>query len=193
MRVYLPATTDRLARWDAAGVVEAGERAFAATAALRSAVGLPAEAPGDDEADDEDAADAALTQAARASVELLAEERLDGLRPLPRRVVVVAEVPGTGVRAVDDDDGTAAGEVRLDAPVLRDGWAAVHADVDDADRDGGDGDGEEGPSTAALVAAAVEGLADDDVDADEALRRAEAVDEVELGWHDVGEVGALVR
>ena len=193
MEVWFPATPDRLARWAAAGLVEADERAVAVTAVLRRALGLVGRTGSDDadEAAEEEAADAALTQAARASVELLAGERLDGLAPTPRRVVLVAEVPDAQVRPVDDDDAAdgddglavAPGEVRLSAPVARDAWLAVHADVD------GTGDG---LAVADLVAAAVEGLADDGVDPEEALRRAEVVDEVELGWHDVSEVDVLL-
>ena len=82
-RVYVPATIDMLQRLVADGEVEAVSRtAFAVTAALREAY---------TSGDDDELAEVAMAEAARASLRLLAARADDGsASDLPVRRVVVA-------------------------------------------------------------------------------------------------------
>lgn len=111
MRAYVPATLPLLARWWSAGAV-AAEAVFAVTPALREVY-----AGGDTE----ELEYAALTEAARASLELLTAEPA-----APRRRVVLAvDVPGL---AAEPGAGPAA--VRMAGDLAFDAVAAVH--IDDA-------------------------------------------------------------
>jgi hypothetical protein len=114
MRVFVPATVPLLARWHAAGAVDAGT-GYAVTPALREwyATG-----------DTEELEYAALTEAARASLRLLAA---DSAAPA-RRIVIAADAP----RAVPDAGLGRAG-VRVPAPLDLAAVAAVHADEDAAE------------------------------------------------------------
>jgi hypothetical protein len=123
-RVYVPATIDMLQRLVADGEVEVVSRtAFAVTAALREAYTA---------GDDEELAEVAMAEAARASLRLLAAHADDGSSAdLPvRRVVVAADVDGATQRP-DLDDAV----VRLAAPLSLKSVASVHVDLEVAEAD----------------------------------------------------------
>lgn len=124
MRVYIPATLRMLQ-----GLVADREfgpvngTAFAITPALREAYSS---------GDDDELAEVAMAEAARASLRLLASERDDGARPdgstQKRRAVVAADVDAADPRP-DLDDAV----VRLSGPVRFDQVASVHVDLADAE------------------------------------------------------------
>ncbi len=118
MRVYLPCTLPALARAAAAGELgPAPLTGFAVTPAL-----IEWYVSGDTE----ELEYVALTEAARASLRLLAAGRADGGEVAARRVVVAAEVPDGDVKASADLSERA--RVRLLAPVPLGKLAAVHVD-----------------------------------------------------------------
>ncbi len=138
MRVYLPSTLPALAAALRAGEIGSGRSAgFAVTPALREWYAS---------GDLEELEYVALTEAARASLRLLAG---DPDAP-PRRVVLVGEVPEAQVGRSGDHDHPA--EVRVLAPVPLDAVKAGHVDSADAAGDV--------RAAAAALAAADEG--DDD-------------------------------
>ncbi|GAA3525827.1 hypothetical protein GCM10022419_000690 [Nonomuraea rosea] len=118
MRVYLPCTLPALA-----AAVEAGElgpvplTGYAVTPAL-----IEWYASGDSE----ELEYVALTEAARASLRMLAAGRADGVAAASRRVVVVAEVPDRSAAAGADLEERA--RVRLAEPIPLAKVAAVHVD-----------------------------------------------------------------
>ncbi|MBC2588297.1 DUF6912 family protein [Rhodococcus aetherivorans] len=123
-RVYVPATIETLKRLVADGEFEAVSRtAFAVTPALREAY---------TSGDDEELAEVAMAEAARASLRLLAGRADDD--PAPefglRRVVVAADVDGVTLRP-DLDDAV----VRLPGPVPLSAVASVHVDLAAAEPD----------------------------------------------------------
>ncbi|MEU8172766.1 hypothetical protein AB0C14_07805 [Microbispora hainanensis] len=121
MRVYLPSTIPALARVVAAGELgPAPLTGFAVTPAL-----IEWYASGDTE----ELEYVALTEAARASLRMLAADRADGARTAARRVVIAAEVPDETVKTGADLEERA--RVRVLEPVPMRLVAAVH--VDDAD------------------------------------------------------------
>lgn len=162
MRVYLPATlTDvqRLLQEDQ--WMPLGGTGFALTPALREAYVA---------GDDEELAEVALRDAARASLRLLAAEETE----LPvRRVVVVAERSDAQARP---DLDTAV--VRISDPaVTTQDIAAVHVDLEGA---------------AELVEAAVEAVDRADLgDEDAELTVGDALD-VDLAWYDAVELPFLL-
>ncbi|HYJ76428.1 MAG TPA: hypothetical protein VEV65_12555 [Kineosporiaceae bacterium] len=163
MRVYLPTTVDGLA-----AAYEAG--AFA-TPPLDAHAVTPAIREWYVSGDLEELEYAALTDAAEASLRLLAAAGKASFR----RVVVAADVPDTAVRPRHDDLFRSAVTV-LSAVPLED-VASVHVDE---------------PEAADVVAAAARALpaADDgDDDARFALDEAEAT---ELLWYDVTEIPDLL-
>ncbi|MBB6350797.1 DUF6912 family protein [Nonomuraea muscovyensis] len=115
MRVYLPCTLPALAR-----VVEAGELG---PAPLTGYAVTPALIEWYASGDTEELEYVALTEAARASLRLLADG--DG-GAVPRRVVVVAEVPDSDLTA--GAELADRGRVRVDRPVPLAKVAAVHVD-----------------------------------------------------------------
>ncbi|WP_439951792.1 DUF6912 family protein [Nocardia harenae] len=123
MRVYLPATIAMLRT-----LVEERElravsgTAFAVTPALREAYAS---------GDDEELAEVAMGEAARAALRLLAAEAEDsGAPPIQRRAVIAADVTGATPRP-DLDDAV----VRLAGPVPYAKIASVHVDLADAEAD----------------------------------------------------------
>ncbi|MFD4429299.1 DUF6912 family protein [Nocardia sp. NPDC058497] len=131
MRVYIPATIPMLRRLvDDREVFPLGATAFAVTPALREAYAA---------GDDEELAEVAMQEAARASLRLLAAER-DGLddaakgedatpgSPVYRRAVIAADVTGAKLRP-DLDDAV----VKLAGPITYDQVASVHVDLADAE------------------------------------------------------------
>lgn len=158
MRVYVPATVPLLARWRSAGAVDA-ESAFAVTPRLRERYAT---------GDTEELEYAALTEAARASVRLLAADPA-----APRRwVVLAADAPG----AVPGPDAGGAG-VRLADPLALDVVAAIHADDRAAE-----------PAVRA-AAAAIERAEAGDADAELTVAEAEGHD---LLWYATQEISDLL-
>jgi len=120
MRVYLPSTIPALARIVAAGELgPAPLTGFAVTPAL-----IEWYASGDTE----ELEYVALTEAARASLRMLAADRADGAQTAARRVVIAAEVPDETVKTGADLEERA--RVRVLEPIPMRLVAAVH--VDDA-------------------------------------------------------------
>jgi len=159
MRVYLPTTLPALVAAARAGSLD-GRAAHAVTAAVREwyAAG-----------DTEELEYTALTEAAEASLRLLAAEP-DGVL---RRVVVAADVPERLVTA----GGRFRSSVTLAAPVGLDAVASVHVDEPEA-----------GPTIRAAIEALPAADAGDD-DARFLLDEAEACD---LLWYDVAELAQLI-
>lgn len=122
MRVYIPATVSMLRALNAKGEVAAvNDTAFALTPALRESYATGSA---------EELEYAAMSEAARASLRLLAAELADEEEGvLPRRAVISADVDGATLRP-DLDHGV----VRLPGPVAVALVAAVHLDTEDAEQ-----------------------------------------------------------
>jgi hypothetical protein len=162
MRVYLPVTMPALASAHAAGAFKGVAQAHAVTPTMREWYV---------EGDLEELEYAAMTEAAEASLRLIAEAD-DAPR---RRVVVAADVPDGAVRPAPDEGFRSA--VRLSADVPLDAVASVHVDELEAE-----------PVVMAAVAA-LEAADGGDDDARFLLDEAEAT---ELLWYDVSEIPDLV-
>ena len=166
MRVYIPATWPMLRKLVANSKLDpVGGTAFALTPRLReSYVG----------GEEEELEYAAMTEAARASLRLLAVEfglGEDGTPP--RRVVVAADLDDVTPRP-DLDDGA----VRIRGAVPLDTIAAVHVDTADAE------------FAVRQAAGAVDAADLGDLDAEFLVGEAE---DHELAWYDPGEVAFLVE
>jgi hypothetical protein len=161
VRVYIPATIGMLRRLVDDGQLRAvGGTAFAVTPRLRESYAT---------GDTEELEYAAMAEAARASLRLLAG---DGGEPA-RRVVVCADVDGVRLRP-DLDDGA----VTLPGPVPSAAVAAVYVDLPEA-------------AEAVRAAAAVVDAADlGDPDAEFTLGDA---DDHELAWYAPQEVPFLLE
>ena len=115
MRMYIPATLPMLAELVADGSMQPRSgTAFAVTPALREAYA---------EGDDEELAEVALGEAARASLRLLSAESDDAGKP--RRAVVVADAPTYAATPRPDLDDAV---VRVSGRVNLDQVAAVYVD-----------------------------------------------------------------
>jgi hypothetical protein len=156
MRAFIPATVPMLASWHAAGSVSAST-AFAVTPALRERYAS---------GDTEELEYVALTHAARASLELLAE----GGESPPCRVVVAADVPDA---VPDATAGHSVVKVGGAIPVTA--VASVPADHADA---------------RAVIAAAVDALGVEGTEAQYAVEDAEAT---ELLWFATQEIPSLIE
>lgn len=123
LRVYLPATIAMLRTLVAERELRAvSGTAFAVTPALREAYAS---------GDDEELAEVAMGEAARAALRLLAAEAEDSdTPPIQRRAVIAADVTGATPRP-DLDDAV----VRLAGPVPYAKIASVHVDLADAEAD----------------------------------------------------------
>ncbi|MEV6278344.1 hypothetical protein [Nocardia sp. NPDC051832] len=131
MRVYIPATVPMLRRLVAdREIFPLGATAFAVTPALREAYAS---------GDDDELAEVAMMEAARASLRLLAGERDDAgdagepaasepSGPIYRRAVIAADVTGAKHRP-DLDDAV----VKLAGPVTYNQIASAHVDLADAE------------------------------------------------------------
>lgn len=162
MRVYLPATLATLRRHLAAGEVGPPPvTAFAVTPALREWYV---------EGDLEELEYAALSEAARACLHLLA---LDPGAP-PRRVVLAADVEDAAA-TVRSDLGRAV--VRLDATVPLRRVVSAHVDAADAEPD---------------VRAAADAVHAADLGDDDAQFLLDGVEDHELLWYAAGEIPRLV-
>ncbi|GAB2507406.1 DUF6912 family protein [Nocardia heshunensis] len=135
LRVYVPATVPMLRELVADREIRAlNDTAFAVTPALREAYAS---------GDDEELAEVAMAEAARASLRLLAQEQeaadLGGADagdesdtapagPIFRRAVIAADVDGATLRP-DLDDAV----VRLSAAIPYDRIASIHVDLAEAE------------------------------------------------------------
>ncbi|MEV4183805.1 hypothetical protein AB0J28_20490 [Streptosporangium canum] len=167
MRVYLPCTLPALAR-----VVALGELG---PAPLTGYAVTPALVEWYVSGDTEELEYVALTEAARASLRMLAADRADGVQAAARRVVIAAEVPDENVSAGAELEERA--RVRLAAAIPMAGIAAVHVDDLSAVED----------VEAAIVALPAADRGDDD--ARFALDGAEAN---ELLWYATQEIPDLI-
>lgn len=129
MRVYVPATIAMLQRLVADELLDPVSRtAFAVTPALREAYAV---------GDDDELAEAAMAEAARASLRLVASEAGEPTDGDPggtgtvvyRRAVIAADVDDATARP-DLDDAV----VRLAAPLTLVSVASVHVDLAEAER-----------------------------------------------------------
>lgn len=131
LRVYIPATIPILRQLvDDREFFPLGATAFAVTPALREAYAA---------GDDDELAEVAMQEAARASLRLIAADR-DGLdeataegdpapdAPVYRRAVIAADVTGAKLRP-DLDDAV----VKLAGPITYDQVASVHVDLAEAE------------------------------------------------------------
>ncbi|WP_413767134.1 DUF6912 family protein [Rhodococcus pyridinivorans] len=122
-RVYVPATLTMLQGLVADGEFDAvGRTAFAVTPALRESYTA---------GDDEELAEVAMAEAARASLRLLgSEEPNDHPSFASRRVVIAADVDEVKPRP-DLDDAV----VKLTEPITMRAVASVHIDLQEAEAD----------------------------------------------------------
>ncbi len=120
MRVYVPATVPMLRELVDKRVLHAvGGTAFALTPTLREAYAS---------GDDEELAEVAMAEAARAALRLLAEEVHGSTTPMYRRAVIAVDVEGATLRP-DLDDAV----VKLDGPIEYERVASVHLDLAEAE------------------------------------------------------------
>jgi hypothetical protein len=166
MRVYIPATWPMLRKLVVGGRFDpVGGTAFALTPRLRESYVA---------GDEEELEYAAMSEAARASLRLLAVEFGLGEDSTPaRRVVVSADLDDVTLRP-DLDDGV----VRIRGPVELTTIAAVHVDAEDAEY------------AVRQAAGAVDAADLGDLDAEFLVGEAEDHD---LAWYDPGEVAFLVE
>ena len=164
MRVFLPSTLPALAQALRAGQVGPGPLpGFAVTPALRETYAS---------GDTEELEYAALTEAARASLRMLAG---DPAAP-SRRVVLAAEVPADQV-SWDAQDGEPARVVISQAiPLAR--LASAHVDAPEADAD---------------VRSAVEALSLADAGDEDARFTVDGAEGHELGWYATQELSYLAE
>lgn len=165
MRVYIPATLAILRRVvDRGEVVPASGTAFAVTPMLRESYA----AGGTEELEY-----AAMNEAARASLRLLAAELDGNSAAIPRRVVVAADVEQVRLRPdLDDAAVTVAGPIPVSA------IASVHVDLAEAE-------------DAVRAAAQVVDAADlGDSDSEFALGDAE---DYEMAWYATQEIPFLLE
>ncbi|GAA4747452.1 DUF6912 family protein [Actinomycetospora chibensis] len=160
MRIYVPATVAGLRRLlDTEALQPLSGTAFALTPRLRESYAA---------GDDEELEYVAMSEAARASLRLLAAELADDPDASPRRAVVSADVEDVTLRP-DLDDAV----VRVGGPIPMARLAAVHLDLVDA-------------ADAVRAAAAVVDAADlGDPDAEFILGD---VEDHELAWYGVQEL-----
>jgi len=151
MRVYIPATFATVGDLLGRGVTPDPVSAYAVTAALRAWVEL------DGPAGEEELELAALSEAARACLRLLAQN--PGLPA--RRVVLAVDVPDGHVRVEDGSDRCGPGQVTVTAAVPVDWIRALHVDEPGAETDvrsaaGAVADADAGDGIAESVVAAAE-------------------------------------
>ena len=164
MRVFLPATLPALAQALQAGQVGPGPLpGFAVTPALREAYAS---------GNEDELEYAALTEAARASLRLLAA---DPAAP-PRRVVLAADIPAEHVDP-DPRDGEPARVSIKQAIPLKD-LAAAHVDTPDADPD---------------VRSAMQALPAADAGDEDAQFTVDGAEGHELGWYATQELPYLTE
>ncbi len=162
MRVFLPSTLPALAEALKAGQVGSpGSPGFAVTPALREAYAS---------GDEEELEYAALTEAARASLRLLAGEPATE----PRRVVLAADIPDHQVKPAATDDQPARVLIRGAVPLA---WlASGHADD---------------PVAADDVRAAARALPAADAGDEDARFAVDGAEGHELAWYAIQELPYL--
>ncbi|WP_055477990.1 DUF6912 family protein [Sphaerimonospora mesophila] len=168
MRVYLPCTLSALAELAAAG--ELGP------APLTGYAVTPALVEWYVSGDTEELEYVALTEAARASLRMLAAERAEGIKAVGRRVVIAAEMPDDLVKVGTDLEDR--GRVRLLDPVPLAKVAAVHVDDIDAVPD---------------VEAAMAVLPAADTGDDDARFVVDGAEDHELMWYATQEIPYLLN
>lgn len=167
MRVYLPCTLPALAR-----VVTVGELG---PAPLTGYAVTPALTEWYASGDTEELEYVALTEAARASLRMLADDRADGIEAPARRVVIAADVADADVTVGADLEERA--RVRLAAAVPLSKVAAVHVDEVAAMED---------------VEAAVTALPAADRGDDDARFAVDGAEANELLWYATQEISDLI-
>ncbi|AQZ66566.1 hypothetical protein BKM31_38515 [[Actinomadura] parvosata subsp. kistnae] len=168
MRVYLPCTLAALA-----AAVEAGELG---PAPLTGYAVTPALIEWYASGDTEELEYVALTDAARASLRMLAAERGEGGKGAPRRVVVAAEVPERSATVGTNLEDRA--RVRLAEPIPLAKVAAVHIDDEYAVPD---------------IEAAIAALPASDEGDDDARFTVDGAEAHELMWYATQEIPDLLR
>jgi hypothetical protein len=168
-RVYLPATLGTLADAVVAGRFEAGYAAHAVTPAIREWYV---------EGDAEELEYAALTDAAQASLRLLAAEVGTAQRYANRRVVVAADVEDAAVAVHQDEHFRSA--VHLTREVGFGQVVSVHLD------------GEDDAAVRSAVADAAACLPAADAGDDDARFALDEAESHELLWYDVTEIADLI-
>lgn len=164
MRVFLPSTLPAVTRALQAGQLGPGPLAgFAVTPALREAYAS---------GDTEELEYAALTEAARASLRMLAS---DPAAP-PRRVVLAADLPAEHVQP-DPRDGEPA-RVAIKEPIQLKHLAAAHVDTPDASAD---------------VRSAMQALPAADAGDEDARFTVDGAEGHELGWYATQELSFLAE
>jgi hypothetical protein len=164
MRVFLPSTLPALAQALQAGQVGPGPvPGFAVTPSLREAYAS---------GDEEELEYTALTEAARASLRLLAA---DPAAP-PRRVVLAAEIPAEQVKL--DARDKEPGRVVISAAVPVERLASAHVDEAEAGAD---------------VRAAVDALPAADAGDEDAKFAVDGAEGHELGWYATQELSYLAE
>ena len=165
MRVYIPATLAMLQSLNETGeLAVVGGTAFAVTPALRESY---------TSGDDEELSEAAMREAARASLRLLGADGAEPDAMPPRRVVVAADVDDPKLRPDLD-----AAVVKIPGPVPRSAIAAAHVDGADAE-------------SAVLAAIDAVDAADlGDLDAELAIGD---VEDFDLGWYATQELPFLLE
>jgi hypothetical protein len=164
MRVFLPSTLPALAEALRAGKVgPAGQAGYAVTPALREAYAS---------GDEEELEYAALTEAARASLRMLAA---NPAAP-PRRVVLAVEIPADGVKL--DARDREPGRVLVTAVIPVDTLASAHVDDAEAGTD---------------VRAAAEALDAADAGDEDARFAVDGAEGHELAWYATQELSYLAE
>jgi hypothetical protein len=167
MRVYLPCTLPALAR-----VVAAGELG---PAPLTGYAVTPALVEWYASGDTEELEYVALTEAARASLRMLAADRADGVEVAARRVVVAAEIPDSAVNMGTDLEERARVRLLKSVPIAE--LASIH--VDDL-------------SAATDVEAAIAALPAADGGDDDAQFAVDGAEDHELMWYATQEIPDLL-
>ncbi|SDQ90170.1 DUF6912 family protein [Thermostaphylospora chromogena] len=168
MRVYLPSTLPGLSQVVASGRLgPAPLVGYAVTPAL-----IEWYVSGDTE----ELEYVALTEAARASLRMLAADRADGVTVPARRVVVAAEVPDRAVSV--SADLAERGKVRVNEPVTLAVMASVHVDEEAAEPD---------------IEAAISALPAADRGDEDARFTVDGADAHELLWYATQEIQYLIR
>ncbi|SEG66205.1 hypothetical protein SAMN05444920_103783 [Nonomuraea solani] len=167
MRVYLPCTLPTLASAvGAGGLGPAPLIGYAVTPALTEWYAS---------GDTEELEYVALTEAARASLRLLAAERADGVEGAARRVVIAAEVPDGSVITAPGIEERAT--VRLVEAIALTKVAAVH--IDD-------------PGAIPDIEAAIDALPASDQGDDDARFAVDGAEAHELMWYATQEIPDLL-
>ena len=166
MRVFLPSTLPALAevlRTGQAGSDPGPQPGYAVTPALREAYAS---------GDEEELEYAALTEAARASLRMLANDKAAP----PRRVVLAAELPAEQVKLDAHDHEPARVLVSAAVPLAR--LASAHVDDAEAGQD---------------VRAAVDALEAADAGDEDARFAVDGAEGHELGWYATQELSYLAE